>query len=55
MIVYKCPRCSKDLTWRIMTVYPPIYVTECTHCGWSDEYKDRIERVAYQHENGDKE
>lgn len=52
MIVYTCPRCGRDLMYRVMTVYPPIYLTECTHCGWSDKHKDRIERVTYQHENG---
>ena len=52
MIVYTCPKCGRDLKSMVLTAYPPIYVTECTHCGWREEYRDKIERIGYPHEQG---
>lgn len=52
MIVYTCPKCRRDLKSIVLTRYPPIYVTECTHCGWRKEHRDEIKRIAYPFEIG---
>lgn len=47
MIIYTCPKCGKELTDKILTIMPPIYIKECLHCGWKHEERDKIVRVPY--------
>lgn len=48
MIIHTCPKCGKPLTSSIVTVYPPIDVSECRKCGWRHESKpDSIKYIPF--------
>lgn len=42
-IIETCPKCGHDLTYLVLTTYPPIPQKKCFNCGW--EWTGEAEEV----------
>ena len=51
MIIFTCPKCGCDLQQYTLAVYPPVYVTKCSNCGYKDERREEVIRVVYDENN----